>query len=69
MQKSYKSLPESSNEFLVSDVAIAIYIVMLDKSLKFNFLGEQPIQTHASNKSKREIFYLKRTLLNNTQSL
>ena len=69
MQTSYKSLPESSDEFLVCDVAIAIYIVMLDKSLKFNFLGEQPTQTHASNKSKREIFYLKRTLLNITQSL
>ena len=40
MQTSYKSLPESSDEFLVCDVAIAIYIVMLDKSLKFNFLGE-----------------------------
>ena len=40
MQTSYKSLPESSDEFLVSDVAISIYIVMLNKSLKFNFLGE-----------------------------
>ena len=30
MQTSVMSLPESSDEFLVGDVAIAIYIVMLD---------------------------------------
>ena len=44
MQTSYKSLPESSNEFLVGDVAVAVHVVVLDKCLKLNFLREKSKQ-------------------------
>ena len=43
MQTSYKSLPESSNEFLVGDVAIAIHIVEPHKGLNIDHFGEEAI--------------------------
>ena len=39
--KRRHNLPESSDEFVVSDVAVSINIVVLHESLNLNFLGEK----------------------------